>query len=52
MNDSYKQAIMAKLKAKKEQSQPLRQDKRKIYDTKGESRVGIKKYKKGGLFDK
>lgn len=50
--NSYKEAIEAKLKAKKEQTQVDKNDKRAIYDVKGEKRGGVKKFKKGGLFDK
>ncbi len=51
MTDKYKEALQAVLEAKK-QKDNKEGAKRANYQSTGEKRTGVKRYKKGGLFDK
>lgn len=52
MTDNYKEALQKILDAKKEKSNKQGFDKWGASESSGEKRAGVKKYKKGGLFDK
>lgn len=52
MTDKYKEALLAVLEAKKNKAQELDKPRRDIFKGKGSKRAGIKKLKKGGVFDK
>ncbi|HEX3030953.1 MAG TPA: hypothetical protein VHS59_01730 [Bacillota bacterium] len=52
MTDKYKEALQAILEAKQKKTGRQGFTKQDAYQTKGEPRARIKRYKKGGLFDK
>jgi len=52
MDKTEKERLLALIKAKKEGNPKIYQGRRDIYAANGEARKGLKKYKKGGLFDK
>lgn len=52
MKESEKEKLMALIAAKKNRKPQHFTGKRDSYAANGEARKGVKKYKKGGLFDK